>query len=135
MKSGVVRFSVSTDPELLDEFDNMIRQMDYQRSSAIQIAMRNFLTDYKWTMDLEANVVGAITMIYDHDVRGLVGNLIHIQHHHIKAITSTTHVHLDDHNCLEIIAVRGSVKAIKELAEKLITTKGVKQLKIVTLMI
>lgn len=135
MSSGVARFSVSIEPDLLDEFDEMVSQMGYTRSSAIQVAMRDFLTDQKWTMEEEATVAGAITMIYEHDVGGLTDTSIRIQHHHIDVISSTTHVHLDEHNCLEIIAVKGAVKEIKGLAKKLMTTRGVKQLKITTLMI
>lgn len=135
LKGGVVRFSVSVLPDLLDEFDETISRIGYTRSSAIQVAMRNFLTDHTWTVEQEGKVAGAITMIYEHDVRGLVETLIDIQHHHREVISSTTHVHLDEHNCLEIIAFEGDVKAIQRLAKKLMTARGVKQLKVATLMI
>jgi len=135
LASGVTRFSVSVDPDLLDEFDETVNRMGYTRSSAIQMAMRGFLTDHKWTVEKEATIAGAITMIYEHDVGGLTDTLTHIQHHHLDAISSTTHVHLDEHNCLETIAVKGAVKEIQSLAKKLMTTRGVKQLKIATLMI
>jgi len=135
VSSGVARFSVSVDPDLLDEFDETVNRMGYTRSSAIQMAMRGFLTDHKWTVEKEATVAGAITMIYEHEVGGLTDTLTHIQHHHIDVISSTTHVHLDKHNCLEIIAVKGAVKEIQSLAKKLRTTRGIKQLKIATLMI
>jgi CopG family nickel-responsive transcriptional regulator len=133
--SGVTRFSVSVDPDLLDEFDGTVNRMGYTRSSAIQVAMRGFLTDHKWTVEKEATVAGAITMIYEHDVVGLTDTLTHIQHHHLDAICSTTHIHLDERNCLEIIALKGVVKEIQSLAKKLMTTRGVKQLKITTLLI
>lgn len=135
MKSGVMRFSVSVDPDLLEEFDETIGRLGYSRSSAVQTAMRNFLTDYKWTVEPEANVAGAITMIYEHDVKGSMEALTHIQHQRGDVITSTTHVHLDEHNCLEMIAVHGSVESIQRLANELMTSKGIKQLKIVTFMI
>jgi CopG family nickel-responsive transcriptional regulator len=133
--SGVARFSVSVDPDLLDEFDETVNRMGYTRSSAIQMAMRGFLTDHKWTVEKDAIITGALTMIYEHDVGGITDTLTHIQHHHIDLISSTTHVHLDEHNCLEIIAVKGAVDEIQRLAKKLMTTRGVKQLKTATLMI
>lgn len=133
--SGVSRISVSVSPDILKDFDETINWIGFNRSKAIQVAMRNFLTEHKWTVEQESTVVGAITMIYDHDVRGLMETLTDIQHHHLGVISSTTHVHLDEHNCLEIIAFKGEVKLIQSLAEKLMTTRGVKQLKIATLMI
>ena len=133
--SGVSRISVSVSPDLLNEFDETINQIGFNRSSAIQVAMREFLTEYKRTVEQEGTVVGAITMIYDHDVRGLMETLTDVQHHHLGVISSTTHVHLDERNCLEIIAFKGEIKLIQSLAEKLMTTRGVKQLKLATLMV
>lgn len=135
MKSSVMRFSASVDPDLLEEFDETIGKLGYSRSSAVQTAIRDFLTDHKWTAEPEANVAGAITMIYEHDVKASMEALTHIQHQHGDVITSTTHVHLDKHNCLEMIAVHGSVKSIQRLANELMTSKGIKQLKIATFMI
>jgi CopG family nickel-responsive transcriptional regulator len=135
LKSGVIRFSASVDPDLLEEFDETIGKLGYSRSNAVQTAIRDFLTEHKWTAEPEANVAGAITMIYEHDVKASMGALTHIQHQHGDVITSTTHVHLDEHNCLEMIAVHGSVKSIQRLANELMTSKGIKQLKIVTFMI
>ena len=133
MTAGVTRFSVSVDPALLEEFDETVRKLGHTRSNAIQIAIRDYLTEHSWTLEPQATVVGAISMIYDHDVRGVGEGLMHTQHHFIDVISSTTHVHLDERNCLEIIAFRGAVETIKSLANQLMTTKGIKQLKIATL--
>ena len=130
MTSGVARFSASVEPDLLREFDEMTSRLGHTRSSAIQMAMRNYLAEQEWTLEPEAEVTGAIVMIYEHDVRGLGETLTHIQHHHLGAISSTTHVHLDESNCLEIIAFKGAVKAIRELTRNLMTTRGVKQVKV-----
>ena len=113
MSGGVVRFNVSVLPDLLEEFDETINKLGYTRSNAIQVAMRDFLIDHKWTVEQEGKIAGAITMIYDHNVRGLVETLTDIQHHHIEVISSTTHVHLDENNCLEIIAVRGVLRGFR----------------------
>jgi CopG family nickel-responsive transcriptional regulator len=128
-----VRFSVSTDPELLEEFDELVHRIGYNRSNAIQAAMRGFISDNKWTLEPGARIVGAITMIYDHEVRGVGEALTHIQHNYRKEVNSTTHIHLDENNCLEILAVEGKVERIQGLAKELMTTRGVKQLKIVPL--
>ena len=134
-KKGVKRFSVSVSPELLEEFDKLVKSMGYNRSKAIQLAMRNFLTEYRWMRDEKWVGAGALTMIYDHGTRGLIETLTDIQHEYRALISSTTHVHLDERSCLEIVAVKGEVMGIRSLAQKLMTERGVKQLKLATLMI
>jgi CopG family nickel-responsive transcriptional regulator len=126
---GVSRFSVSVDPELLEEFDRAIEGLGYNRSTAVQVAMRGFLSDHKWA-EGEGEVAGAITLVYDHHVRGLVEELNYMQHEHLGIISSSTHVHMDHDNCLEILAVKGSASHIKNLAGSLAVIRGVKQLKL-----
>jgi len=123
---GVSRFSVSVDPVLLGEFDETTSEIGYNRSTAIQVAMRDFLTDHKWSTEEEGFVAGAVTMIYDHYVKGLGNTLTGIQHDLLDVISSTTHVHLDHDNCLEILAVKGDIKRIKELTQRLRVTRGVR---------
>jgi len=130
-----MRFSVSVTPDLLKDFDEVVSEIGYTRSSAIQVAMRDFITDHKWTLDPKAKIVGAITMIYDHDIRGLGDTLTDLQHTFLEAITSTTHVHLNERDCLEIIVFKGVVKEIQGLAEKLMTLRGIEQVKLAILMI
>jgi CopG family nickel-responsive transcriptional regulator len=129
MSGGVTRFSVSVNPVLLEEFDEVTEGLGYSRSNAIQVAMRGFLAEHKLNLEPEADVVGAIVMVYDHhQVRGH-GSLTHTQHHYMDVITSTTHVHLDEVNCLETVTVKGKVKDIRDLANELMTARGVKQLR------
>jgi CopG family nickel-responsive transcriptional regulator len=129
LKSGVRRVSISVEPKLIDEFDEAIEDIGYNRSTAIEMAMRDFLTNYKWSVIETGNVAGAITMIYDHHVPGLNESLTDIQHDYIDVVTSVTHVHLDHANCLELLAVKGDIKRIKELTRGLRVIRGVKQLK------
>jgi CopG family nickel-responsive transcriptional regulator len=132
-EKGVRRFSVSIPPKLLEDFDKVIKKMGYERSKAIRLAMQNFLTEYRWTSEEERVGVGALVMIYGHETRGLEETLTDIQHEYRKVISSTTHIHLDDQNCLEILAVKGEVKTTQSLAKKLMRERGVKQLKLTTL--
>ena len=128
MKGGVRRVSVSVEPGLLDEFDATTGEMGYNRSTAIETAMRDFLAGYKWSAAEEGVVAGAVTMIYDHHVRGLGESLTHVQHDYLDVVSSSTHVHLDHDNCLEILAVKGDIGRIKELTQSLRVIRGVKQL-------
>jgi CopG family nickel-responsive transcriptional regulator len=128
-RAKVTRFSVSLDPQLLREFDEMINKIGYNRSTAIVTAMRNFIVDRIWEGEA-GEVVGAITLMYDHHRSGVTEELIDIQHDYHHEITTTTHVHLDHDNCLEIVAVRGQTPRIRELTEKLTANRWVKQSKI-----
>ncbi|MCS7119606.1 MAG: nickel-responsive transcriptional regulator NikR [Nitrososphaerota archaeon] len=130
---GVRRFSVSVRPELLEEFDKTIKGMGYERSKAIQLAMQNFLTEYTWMRGDEGDGVGAVIILYNHETRGLEENLTHIQHEYRDVICSSTHIHLDEENCLEILAVKGNIKLMKRMAERLMGERGVKQLRLATL--
>ncbi len=132
---GVTRFSVSVPPKLLEDFDKAIGNMGYERSKAIRLAMQNFLTEYRWASEKGKEGVGALIMLYDHETRGLEEKLTEIQHEYRTLINSTTHIHLDDQNCLEILAVNGDVKATRSLAEILMKERGVKQLKLATLIV
>ncbi len=131
-RKGVSRFGVSVPPELLTEFDETIALIGYDRSKAIQLAMRNFLTEYRWEYEEEGVSAGTVTIIYDHEVRGLEESLTDIQHLRRNIISSTTHIHLDETNCLLVIVAKGEVKAIRNLAKELISKRGVKQLKLAT---
>ncbi len=129
MSGGVTRISISIPPDLLKELDNFIEKSGYDRSKVIQMAIRNFLTDYRWTHE-SGDIAGALILLYDHKSRGIEESLTDIQHEYGNIITSTMHVHLDENNCLEIIAVKGESGRIKELMESMMMEKGVKQLKL-----
>ncbi len=125
------RFGVSVPNELLKEFDAVVKKMGFRdRSKAIQVAMRNLISDYEWLHEVEGTCAGAIIMIFDHTVKGLEDSITHVQHHFIDIISSTMHIHLDERNCLEIVAVKGKSNSIRELAQKLANIRGIKQIKI-----
>jgi CopG family nickel-responsive transcriptional regulator len=129
MSGKVSRISVSIDPTLLKEFDETTQKIGYNRSTAVQVAMRDFLTEHKWK-DLEGLLAGVITMMYDHHTVGVTEELTHLQHNYTDIINSSTHVHLDHHNCLEILAVKGDASRIKELADSLEVIRGIQQIKV-----
>jgi len=121
----LVRFGVSVDAELLKKFDKLTVARGYaNRSEALRDLMRDALVQQQWQEDEE--VVGVITLLYDHHARNLEAQLTDIQHEHHDQILSTMHIHLDHDNCLEVIAVRGTGRQIEELATQLIGMKGVR---------
>jgi CopG family nickel-responsive transcriptional regulator len=126
----VERTSFSVSPELLNRFDDVVRGLGYEdRSRALQSAMTNFITEYTWAAEKGAGV-GVILFTYSHRPHGLQEALTGIQHHYRSEVNSTTHIHLDESRCLEIISVRGQTTRIQELAKRLMKTRGVTQLKL-----
>ena len=127
----VERTSFSASSELLSRFDGIIRKMGYEdRSRALQVAMTNFITEYTWTTEKGKAGVGAILFTYSHRPHGLQERLVDVQHQFRDVVNSTTHVHLDESRCLEIVSVRGQTARIQELAKRLMKTRGVTQLKL-----
>ncbi|MGE5531527.1 MAG: nickel-responsive transcriptional regulator NikR [Bacteroidota bacterium] len=122
----VERFGVSMPPALLQTFDEAIEQAGYQsRSEAVRDLIRDYLVRQQWERP-EAEVVGTITMVYDHHTHELDDTLTELQHEHHESIICSTHVHLDAHNCLEMVAVRGRSAQVREIAQRLLSTRGVK---------
>ncbi|MBI2938180.1 MAG: nickel-responsive transcriptional regulator NikR [Thaumarchaeota archaeon] len=129
MVPKVARMSVSTPRPLLEEFDAVVAQMGYDRSKAVQQAMKNFITEHKWTRSKAKTVAGAVIFIYDHETSRLDEQLTDIQHHYAPIINSTLHLHLGSEDCLQIVAVKGSSEKIQRLSQEISVKRGVKQLK------
>jgi CopG family transcriptional regulator, nickel-responsive regulator len=123
--SELIRFGVSISSELLERFDKLIESKGYvNRSEAIRDLIRDNLVEYEWEEDLET--IGAVTIVYDHHVSELSELLTRIQHEYYTMIISSMHIHIDHHNCLEITVIKGKGSKVKDIADKLISTKGVK---------
>lgn len=126
-----IRFGISIDETLLENFDKLIEQKGYMnRSEAIRDLIRASLVELKWEAG-EEETVGTVTLVYNHHVRDLSDKLTEHQHTHHDQIISALHVHLDAHNCLEVLVVRGKAREVKQIANELIGVKGVKHGKLV----
>ncbi len=127
MKSeSVSRFSVSLPADLLRQLDRMAKEKGYDnRSLAIADMIRSELVEHR-QRDGKTEIVGTITLVYDHHKLHVQETLTDIQHDHHDVILSTIHVHLDHHNCLEVLLVRGQASVVKRIADQLIAAKGVK---------
>jgi CopG family transcriptional regulator, nickel-responsive regulator len=119
------RIGVSIDSELLRKFDSFIAAKGYEnRSEAFRDLIRDRLVGSA-VISPTASVVGTLTLIYNHHTRLLPEKLTDLQHQHHEVIISNLHAHLDHHNCLEVILLRGKSRDVQALADKLISTKGV----------
>jgi len=122
---SVVRFSVSLEEELLKELDLYVNDNNFtNRSQGLRHLIEKNIVEKKWQCN---NIVaGAVIMIYDHQKKDILNKLNEIQHNYIEVIMSSQHFHLNNTMCLEIVAVKGQAKILTELADKLISIKGIK---------
>ena len=126
MTEKITRFGVSMEPNLLKKFDKLNRREGYgNRSEAIRDLIRRNLISEK-TKNPDEETIGTLTIIYDHHVGNLTDRLLNLQHDHTKEILVTTHLHIDHHNCLEVIVLKGKHGKIKKLADNIKALKGIK---------
>jgi CopG family nickel-responsive transcriptional regulator len=125
-RKGVSRFGVSLETDLLARFDGLIDRIGYaSRSEAIRDLIRaRLVEDQAATPGIE--VVGVLGLVYDHERREITETLTHIQHKHLGAVVSATHIHLDHHNCLEVIILRGEASLLRTIADELRSIRSVK---------
>jgi len=120
------RFGVSLPADLLERFDALIDKRGYtNRSEAIRDLIRDSLIEEEWRAGSE-EVMGAAIIVYDHHASDVARRLTTIQHEAQPIVVSTMHIHLDHHNCMEILALKGRSSAVEALANKLISARGVK---------
>ena len=127
------RVGISLEDTLLEKFDRLIERRGYQsRSEAIRDLIRDQLVQEDWSERQDSGEkVAVVSIVYDHDSSSLSQKLTHIQHEHHRAVVSALHVHLDAHNCLEVLILRGKANEVISMGEGLISTKGVKHGKLV----
>ncbi len=128
----LTRFSVAMDEDLLARFDALVERRGdgRNRSEAVRDLVRDALVESAWE-DSAGEIVGTITMVFDHHASDLSEKLDAVQHAHHDKIVSAMHVHLDAHNCLEVIVIRGGSADVSAIADTLLGTKGVKHGKLV----
>ncbi|MDD3978110.1 nickel-responsive transcriptional regulator NikR [Methanomicrobium antiquum] len=133
-ESDLSRIGISLPKNLLDKFDEILNCRGYSsRSEGIRDAIRSYITYYQWMSDVQGERQGVITMVYDHEHRGLLQVLTDIQHDNLKIIQSSLHAHVSHEKCLEVILVRGDAGEIKKIAETLMAQKGVESVKLTTI--
>lgn len=126
------RVSLAIESELLSRFDALTEKSGHgNRSEAVRDLIRNRLIEEEWATANSGEAVATVTLVYDHSKRELADRLLEVGHDHHGAVLATLHVHLDHDNCLEIVALRGKPKQLRQIADHLIGMKGVKHGKLV----
>jgi CopG family nickel-responsive transcriptional regulator len=136
MDDDLSRIGISLPKNLLDRFDEILNFRGYSsRSEGIRDAIRTYITYYKWMADVKGEREGVITMVYDHDQRGLLMTITDVQHEFHDIIKASLHSHVTQNRCLEVILVHGDGAQLKTLAERLMSQKGVESVKLTTIAI
>ena len=124
--SELTRTALAIDGGLLRRFDRWMGEHGYtNRSEAVRDLIRGALVQAEW-QDPKAKVVAVLSVIFDHAARDLAQEVTEIQHEHHRAVLCSQHVHLDDHDCLEVIILRGEAQHLRRLADEIVATRGVK---------
>ncbi len=119
------RFTVSMEESLVEDFDTFIKDRQYQnRSEAIRDLIRHRTVEKEWAADKD--VMGVISLVYDHHQSQLQERVTELQHNYHHHIVSTTHIHMDHDNCLEVIIVRGKAGEVQQLADSLQALRGIR---------
>jgi CopG family transcriptional regulator, nickel-responsive regulator len=131
--SDLIRFGVSLERQLLERFDAYIAEKGYEnRSEAIRDLIRDVLVGQEWAApDRDEERMAVVSIVYDHHESELPSKLTELQHEQHGVVHSALHIHLDRHNCLEILVLRGPAGSILDLGNKLISTRGVRHGKMI----
>jgi CopG family nickel-responsive transcriptional regulator len=130
-KTPLTRISISLPSDLLTKFDESMVKAGYtDRSKALQTAIHSLIDDYSWKTNDNAEGAGAIIMMYDNHIYNQDKRSTQVQHKYADIISASTHIHLENDNCLETIMVKGDIKKIRDLAKHLSENRGIKSLKV-----
>ncbi len=127
---GIARFGVSVESDLLERFDKIWKDRGFANRSE---AIRNLIRELIASRELEEGreVVGCLSLLYSYETSGVDFRLNEIEHTYWEKIISSMHVHLDEHDCMEVLTMRGGGEEIRKIADSLISCKGVRQGKLV----
>ncbi len=129
---ALTRISLTLPEELLKQLDSYLSRTGYpSRSEAVRDALLAFLSEQRELRSMRGEGVGVLVLVYDHETRGLVDQLIDLQHECRELIISSQHVHLDARTCLEILVLRGRGEKIAQSVERLGSLRGVKMARLV----
>jgi len=123
--TGLARTGVSLEKDLLEKFDQAISRKGYaNRSEAIRDLIRDSLVGEE--INKNEIVAGTLTIVYDHHRPNLTEELVDVQHQAGGRVLAATHVHLDHHNCLEVVIMKGRAGELQDLANRVLSLRGVK---------
>ena len=127
----MMRISMSLPKELLNEFDEVTNDRGYNsRSKGIRDALKDYIVRYRWMNEMEGEYMGTLSIVYNPHYMGVMENLNDIQGSFQESINGAMHFHIDKDRVLEIIVVKGDIKTIRNLSEKIMRLQGVEHVKL-----
>jgi len=121
------RFTISMDEQLFEQFDKLMHARGYiNRSEAIRDLVREHLETARIAQDIEGYCIATLSYIYNHHERELASQVTSVHHHHHDLTLSSMHVHMDHHNCLEVVILQGTIKDVRRFANQVTSTNGVR---------
>lgn len=131
--SNLIRFGVSIEDDLLTRFDDLINDRGYKnRSEALRDLIRDTLVQAQLGKNDGTEILGSLTLVYDHHTRDLTERLTNVQHDYHELIVSVVHAHISHDDCMEMLMLRGEASRVRLLADTLLSLKGVKHGKLFT---
>jgi CopG family nickel-responsive transcriptional regulator len=124
--SETVRFGVSLGLDLLDDFDRLIKKLQYgSRSEAVRDLIREKLVEEEWEVGAR-QTYGVVLLVYDHRQRQVANRLVGMQHDSLSEVIGSFHVHIDAKHCLEVVVMKGKGAEVRAIGQGMISMKGVK---------
>jgi len=119
------KFGIYVPEDLMRELEECMKSLGVRNKSlVIREALRLFISEHKWRAG--GPILGVISVVYDHEVRGIDAKLTDIQHDYLNEIISALHIHVDRRNCMLILALKGDSERVNSLLKEIIKLKGVK---------
>lgn len=133
MGKKLMRIGISLPGELLDKFDKTLMKRGYSsRSEGIRDAIRTYNQHYEWMKQIRGSRSATISIVYDCSKKGVTSTLAEIQHEYVDMISSSVHFHMEEDLCFEVIILRGEGEQIVDLAQRILSIKGVKHSRLTT---
>ena len=131
MEKEITRIAIDIPGDLISRFDEIISERGYaSRSEGVRDAIRNYISYYKWMAEVEGELVGTLTLIYDHKITGVADSITNVQQEYMDIIKSSIRIPLDSGNHLEVIILRGDGEDVKALTGRIMSLRGVKHVKL-----
>ena len=121
------RMTITLDDDLVADFEKYLADNGYQnRSEAIRDLLRQRIDEQRLAENPSGNCLANLTYVFNHHERDLASRLTERHHAHHDLNIATLHVHLDHHNCMESVVLRGPLKRVQAFANATIAEPGVR---------
>ncbi len=120
------RVTVSMSEDTFQALDRVVTERGFDsRSQAISEMIHQQAAEHLGKIGTQV-MAGTLTLIYDESKSSLLRDLSRICREHLSEVISSQHILLEDDHVLEVLLMQGPAKTLREIANELVTCKGVK---------